>query len=139
MTTKATLEIKGLTELMENIMRAGADIDAAAQRALAKGADILQAEMDALVPVGSAADGDPHPGNLKNNITIDGPFQDGNFSYVQVGVVHADADTSIYGNVIEYGSRNRRAQSYIRRAIDNKRAAAMRAIRESLKAEGLAD
>ena len=131
MTTKATLEVKGLEALMENILRAGVDIDAASQRALAKGAEILQSEMDALVPVDT--------GNLKSNITIDGPFQDGNFSYVQVGVVHADAETAIYGNVIEYGSRNRPARSYIRAAIESKRAAAMSAIRASLKAEGLAD
>ena len=131
MTTKATLEVKGLESLMENIMRAGADIDAAAQRALAKGAEILQSEMDALVPVDT--------GNLKSNITIDGPFQDGNFSYVQVGVVHADAETAIYGNVIEYGSGHVKAQSYIRAAIDRKASAAMSAIRASLKAEGMAE
>jgi hypothetical protein len=72
---------------------------------------------------------------------IDGPHQDGNFHYVEVGVVNADADTATYGNVQEYGSpsKNIQPQSYIRAGTDRKGAAAKRAIRDSLKAEGMVD
>ena len=132
MTTKATFTMNGMAKYLEDIQKAGLDIDAAAQRALVKGGGILQAEMDALVPVGLT-------GNLKAKIVIDGPYQDGNLNYVDVGVVHADAETAKYGNVQEYGSpsKNIPAQSYIRAAIDRKKTAVMQAIRVSLKAEGM--
>jgi HK97 gp10 family phage protein len=132
-TTRARFELKGLSEYLEALQQAGVDIDAAAQRALEAGGTILEAEMETLVPVDE--------GNLKAHIVMDGPHQDGNFSYVEVGVVGADEKTAIYGNVQEYGSpsKNIKAQPYIRPAIDGKRLAVNRTIRESLKAEGFVD
>lgn len=134
MTTRATLNLKGLAEYLETIQQAGLDIDAAAQRALMKGGAVLKTEMDTLVPVGES-------GDLKSAVVLDGPHQNGNFNYVEVGVINASADVAEYGNVQEYGSpsKNIPAQPYIRPAIDNKRSAVMRETRESLKAEGLAD
>ena len=75
------------------------------------------------------------------NIVINGPFRDGNRNYVEVGVITDDAETAKYANVQEFGSPSKHipAQPYIRPAIDRKKAAAMRAIRESLKAEGMVD
>lgn len=135
MTTKARFDLKGLDEYMEAVQSAGKDIDAAAQRALEKGAGVLQPEMVELAP--------KDEGNLAANITIDGPFQEGNLNYVLVGVVQADAETSRYGNAQEYGwhsgGKFHPGKPYIRPAIDRKRALVLRTIRESLKAEGLAD
>ena len=133
MTTHARFELKGLDEYLEAIQQAGQDIDAAAKRALSAGAEILQAEMDILVP--------KDEGNLQDHIVIVGPFQDGNLNYVEVGVVNADAETAIYGNVQEYGSpsKNIKPQSYIRAAVDRKKSAVKKAIRESLKSEGFVD
>jgi HK97 gp10 family phage protein len=131
MTTRARLDFsRGISAYLEDLQKVGVDIDAAAQGALSKGAEILHAEMDRLVP--------KETGNLQEHIVILGPFQDGNVSYVEVGVVGADAETAIYGNVQEYGSpsKNIKPQSYIRAAIDNKAAAVKKAIRESLKAAG---
>jgi HK97 gp10 family phage protein len=141
MVTQGYFDLKGMGEYLEEIAKAGVDIDSAAQRALVKGADILQVEMQSLVPIGDAAHGDPHPGNLLAHIKIKGPLQDGNFNYVEVGVINdidfTDAETAIYGNVQEYGSATNKAQPYIRPAIDNKRRAVMAAMKESLKGEGL--
>jgi HK97 gp10 family phage protein len=133
MATRARFDLKGMSEYLEQIQQAGVDIDAAAKRALEKGASILQAEMDSLVPVDS--------GNLKGNIVISGPFQDGNRNYVEVGAITDDTETAKYANVQEFGSpsKNIPAQPYIRPAIDRKKSAVMRAIRESLKAEGMVD
>jgi len=133
MTTHAKFDLRGMAEYLEAIQQAGLDIDAAAQRALMKGGAVLEAEMDHLVPVES--------GDLKKAIKIDGPHQDGNFSFVEVGVVNADREVAIYGNVQEYGSPSKhiKAQPYIRPAIDGRKAAVKRAIRESLKAEGFVD
>lgn len=137
MVTQAKLTIKGIDEYIEALQQAEKDIDVAAQRALMKGAEILQNEMLKRVPIKS--------GNLYLHIQIKGPLREGNYNYVEVGVIHdinyTDKETAIYGNVQEYGSpsKNIAARPYIRPAIDYKRAAAMRAIRESLKAEGLAE
>lgn len=133
MTTKARFDLKGLDEYIESLQQAEVDIDAAVQRALKKGGEVLEKEMDQRVPVDS--------GNLKDHINIDGPHQEGNFSYVEVGVVNADEETAIYGNVQEYGSpsKNIRAQPYIRPAIDGRKNAVKNAIKESLKTEGFVD
>lgn len=133
MTTRAYLTTKGLSEYLEKVQQAGVDIDAAAQRALMKGGVVLEAGMEALVPVDK--------GNLKAHVNIDGPFQDGNYNFIEVGVVNADAETAIIGNVQEYGSpsKNIPAQSYIRAGVDQKKSAVLREFRASLKAEGLAD
>lgn len=133
MTTRAKFDLKGMAEYLEAIQQAGLDIDAAAQRALLKGAVVLEEEMERLVPKDER--------NLEAHIVIDGPHQDGNFSYVEVGVVNADAETAIYGNVQEYGSpsKNIKAQPYIRPSIDRKKSAVKSEIRESLKSEGMVD
>lgn len=141
MVTQGYFDLKGFGEYLEEIARAGQDIDAAAQRAIAKGADILEVEMESLVPIGDAAKGDPHPGNLLAHIKTKGPLQEGNFSYAEVGVIHdlayTDAETAIYGNVQEYGSATNKAQPYIRPAIDSKRRTVMTTMKESLQEEGL--
>lgn len=136
---KARFDLKGFEKYLEELTKAGVDIDAAADRALEKGSQVLHTEMQLLVPVGQAAEGDEHPGNLKRNITVEGPFRDGNLHYVLVGVSSKDAETAIYGNVQEYGSpgKNIPAQPYIRPALDSKRAAYKKAVKESLVAEGL--
>jgi len=133
MTTYAKIELKGLDEYFKTIKQAGIDIDAAAQRALDAGGEILHSEMDNLVP--------KDEGNLQAHIVILGPFLDGNLNYVEVGVLNADAKTTIYGNVQEYGSpsKNIKSQSYIRAAVDRKKSAVRKAIRESLKSEGFVD
>lgn len=137
MTTQAKFDLKGLDEYLDEIQQAGKDIDAAAQRALEKAAPILRDEMQVLVPVDE--------GNLYEHIKIRGPLQEGNVHIVEVGVIHqldyTDAKTAEYGNVMEYGSPSKhiRAQPYIRPAIDRKRAAVRKAIRDSLKSEGMVD
>lgn len=138
MTTQAKFEMMGLAEYLEAIAKAGEDVDAAAHRALKKGGEILEKEMERLAPVGET-------GNLQAHVQLRGPLQEGNFSFVEVGVIHqidyTGADVAIYGNVQEYGSpsKNIKAQPYIRPAIDGKKNAVKKAIKDSLKAEGFVD
>jgi len=126
--TSGRLEFSGLANYLEDLAQAGQDVDAAAQRALSKGAEEILPVMQALVPK------DTH--NLEGHLSIDGPHQDGNFSYVDIGIIEADKETAIYGNVQEYGSSSAAAQPYIRPALKSRKAAAMRAMKESLKVEG---
>ena len=140
MTTQDYFNLSGLGDYLEEIARAGKDVDGAAQRALQKGSVILQDGMTSLVPIGDAAKGDPHPGNLLRHIQIKGPLQEGNYSFAEVGVIHdiafTDPDTAIYANVQEYGSATNHAQPYIRPAIDGKKSAVMREMKQSLSEEG---
>lgn len=129
MATTGKLELSGLRAYLEDLAAAGKDVDAAAARALEAGAQPVLAEMKALVPK------DTH--NLENHLGVDGPHRDGNFSYVDIGVVTADKETAIYGNVQEYGSSSVAAKPYIRPSFKSKKSAAMKAMKESLKGEGL--
>jgi len=107
---KTRLETKGFSEYLERLAKAGRDIDAVSGEALAAGGEILLNGMVTRVPV------DTH--NLQSHLKVDGPHQDGNFHYVEVGLVRADADTARYGNVQEFGSSNTPAQPYIRPTLD---------------------
>ncbi len=128
MSTTGRLSLNGLNAYLEDIAQAGLDIDAAAARALAAGAKPILAQMKIDVPK------DTH--NLEEHLSIDGPHRTGNFSYVDIGIVAADQETGIYGNVQEYGSSSVAAQPYIRPAFKGKKAKAMRAMKDSLKSEG---
>jgi HK97 gp10 family phage protein len=128
MATSGKLELSGLGAYLEDLARAGQDVDAAAERALEAGAQPILADMKELVPK------DLH--NLERHLTIEGPDREGNLISVQIGIVVADKETAIYGNVQEHGSSSVTAQPYIRPAFKRKRAAAMRAMKASLKAEG---
>ena len=126
---KGKLTLDGLSNYLEELAKAGQDIDAAAHGALEVGAEILEKEMIALVPK------DTH--HLESTIGVDGPHQHGNFSYVLVGVVNADKETAIYGNVQEYGSSSVEAQPYIRPAFKRKKAAVMKAMKNHLQSLGM--
>ena len=138
MTTKASFNLNGMAKYLEDIVQAGVDIDPAADRALQAGANVLLPEMQRLVPVGDPAEGDPHPGQLKENIIIEGPIQEGNLHTIKIGVSADDKEVSTYGFVQEVGSPSKHipAQPYIRPAIDTKRAATKQAIKQSLVKEG---
>jgi hypothetical protein len=137
MTTTGTFDLNGLDKYLKAIEDAGKDIDEAAATALMVGAKVLQDEMIDLVPKGDTL-------NLMEHIQIKGPIQEGNLTYVEVGVIHdiafTDARTAQYGNAQEYGwvsgGKFHPGKSYIRAAIDNVAAGAMALIRASLKRQG---
>lgn len=133
MATRLRLELKGFDEYLAKIAALGRDIDEAAAKGLLAGAEIIQDSMRDLAPVDT--------GNLRAHIKIKGPLRDGNFTYVDVGLIneitYTDPVTARYGNVQEYGSANTPAHPFIRPGIDHARKAAMAALRESLEQDGL--
>jgi len=133
MPIKAGFSTKGFESYLEDIQQAGKDIDAAAARALQAGAGVLLPVMVELVPK------DEH--DLERSLVIDGPHQDGNRIYIDVGLIDAPKEIAIYGGVQEYGSPSKhiQAQSYIRAAWDRMKSKVSKAIRGSLKAEGMVD
>lgn len=125
---KAKLDLKGFSEYLEAIQKAGRDIDAATDRALVRGGEVLLEGMKRRVPK------DTH--NLEEHLVIEGPVRDGNFHYVEVGV-SSDAETARYGNAQEFGSSSMPAHPYVRPALDGERRKVNQAIKESLKSEGV--
>jgi len=130
---KAKLDLKGFEAYLEAIAQAGKDVDASASKALLAGAQPVQAEMQALAPELS--------GNLKEHIQIDGPYQEGNYHYIDVGLIGkrsmTDADTMRYGLAQEYGTSSMEAHPYIRPGKDRARAKSRAAMRESLEEDGV--
>ncbi len=124
---KGSLSLAGLADYLEDLAAAAVDVDAAAQRALSAGGAVAVGEMDRLVPVDKGA--------LKAHLAVSEPAQDGNYSYVDVGILDADKEIAIYGNVQEYGSSSVAAQPYIRPAL-KKKALIRKAMQASLKSEG---
>ncbi len=130
MAARTQLTMRGLDAYLEALALAGADIDAAADRALLKAAQIIQQRMIDLVPVDT--------GNLQEHILIKGPQQEGNRHWIEVGIIYdrnyTDAETARYANSVEYGNSSMAAQPFIRPAIDQTKSAALRAMKEELTA-----
>ena len=133
MSTKTSFSLKGLEEYLEKIAEAGQDVDAAAQKALMEGAKVAQSGMQRRVRK------DSH--NLENHIQIDGPYQEGNYSFVDVGLINkkefTDAETARYGNSQEYGTSSMPAQPYIRPTMTGDKAKITQAMKQSLEEDGL--
>jgi HK97 gp10 family phage protein len=103
---KATLSLAGLDALLEKLAKSSADIDADIADALDAGADVALEGMRERVPV--------RTGMLQSKLTKRGPIHSGNYTYIDVGLIGADAEVSRYGNVIEFGAHKKPARSYIR-------------------------
>lgn len=133
MTTQGSFTLDGLNDYFEQLARAGEDVDAVAAEVIAEGGIEMQAEMQSLVPIDT--------GNLYEHIQMDGPKQEGNFTFVDVGVIHVasqtDAETARYGNVMEYGSATTAAQPYIRPALKRKKGVVKQAMQKVLTRFGL--
>ena len=128
MAIKTRLTTKGFDEYLEKVTLAGQNIDDAADEALRAGGEILANGMHERVPKDT--------GNLDQYIGCTEPKADGNFHYVDVGVLKPDGDTARYANVQEFGSANTPAQPYIRPTLDHDMAAARKAMREVFKDQG---
>lgn len=124
------------------IVRKGLNVDAAAAKAVIAGGDEILDGMLGNVPVGDATKGDPHPGQLMRTLKRTEPTLDGNYTFVLVGMPSdAPADVARYGNAQEYGygrgGKQYPPQSYIRKGYDEKKTSARKAIKDTLKAEGM--
>jgi HK97 gp10 family phage protein len=133
MTVRYVFDLKGLSEYLEKIVQAGEDVDEAAARAVTAGGDVLVQGMQGRVAVLT--------GNLKEHISRTEPVRDGNYTYIDVGVLDgenlADADTARYGNAQEFGTASMPAHPYIRPAIDEDKSKVRAAERAALEQDGI--
>lgn len=133
MVTQGKFTLSGLENYLEDLAKSGENIDSLVQETLVEAAIEVREEMRNLVPVDE--------GDLLEGIQIDGPHQNGNFSYVDVGVIHDKSFTgkelAIYGNVQEYGSATVDAHPYIRPALARKKRVVVKAMQKVLTRMGL--
>ena len=108
--TKSTLSTKGFEDYLEKLAQAGADIDAVCNEALNAGAQVLHAGMMRRSP--------RKTGELRRHILIKGPFQDGNFHSIKVGVLDVNREKETYFFYQEVGSARTAAHPYIRPTLD---------------------
>ena len=129
MTTKGYISTKGFAEFLEKIVESGQDVDQAAQDALTAGGEVALNGMQRRVPK------DEH--NLEKNLSLSEPQQDGNYSFIEVGLLRdVDAETVRYGNAQEYGSSSMAAQPYIRPTMAEDAGKIRKAMKESLIESG---
>ncbi len=130
MAVRAKMDLKGFDEYLENIARAGQAIDPVASRAVEAGGEVLLSGMQSRAPK------DTH--NLEHSLKVDGPHQDGNLHYVEVGLPRGtDAETARYGNAQEYGTSSMAAQPYVRPTLDSDMSKARKAMRQVFEDEEL--
>lgn len=130
MAIKAKINTKGFDAYFERIRRAGLSIEGAADRAALAGGNVLKTGMRERVRKLTH--------NLEEHIDVE-PVNNGTFRGVEVGLIHADAETARYGTVQEYGSSSVSPQSFVRATVDEDMTAARRAMRDSLKREGVVE
>lgn len=103
--------MSSLTEMVEAMEMEAKEIDTNLAIAIKEGAKIAQQGMKRRVKKDTR--------NLEKNIHIDTVKKaDGRLS-IEIGLMRTgqykvDADTARYGNVLEYGSRTQKANSYVR-------------------------
>lgn len=127
MTTRVKLTTKGFEPFMEQIAKLGKNLDAVVDRALEAGAEVLLDGMQRRVPK------DTH--NLEEHLKVDGPHQEGNYHYITIGLMDADAETARYGNAQEYGTSSMAAQPYIRPTLDSDKRKAGAAMKQVFEQE----
>jgi HK97 gp10 family phage protein len=126
---KGFFKLTGFDEYLDKIALAGKDIDQAAENAVVVGGDVLKEGMQERAPK------DEH--DLENAIVRTEPERDGNFVFVEVGVIGANADITRYGTAQEFGSSSMEAQPYVRSTVDRDAAKMRRAQRASLEKDGV--
>jgi HK97 gp10 family phage protein len=133
MATRAILTLNGLDEYLEKIAQAGKDVDVAAAHAVVAGGDVLVEGTRKRVAVLT--------GDLKAHLNRTKPVQNGNFTYVEVGVFDGenlpDAALARKANAQEYGTASMPAHPYLRPAIDEDKGKVHAAERAALKKDGI--
>jgi HK97 gp10 family phage protein len=127
MVTRAKITTKGFEEYLEKLAEAGKNVDERVARALRAGAEVARDGMVKRVRK------DTH--NLEEHIGVTEVRQDGNYVFVQIGVLDADDETARYGNAQEYGTSSMAAQSYIRATMDEDAAKIKRAMKDEFEGE----
>lgn len=124
---RVKMPLNGLDKYLKRLRDAGKDIDIVANDALVAAGQVLHPAILERTPVmEKAVPGKPAPGNLKNHIVVNGPFQVGNRHFLYVEVDLTNREMMQYAIYVEYGHGNAAPRSYIRAGVDAARKDARR-------------
>ncbi len=136
---KSTFNVSGMEVYIENLMKAGKDVDLVAREVLAEVAKDMHSEMLSKCPTDS----------LLEYIRIHTPTSEGHYNYVNVGILYGleytPGDVMRKANAIEYGHIKRNGKGnvapipFIRPAVIKGRAKLNQLAEQKFKAAGLAD
>jgi hypothetical protein len=103
---KLSLKLEGFENYLEELVKAGKDIDRIAEEGLEKGADIFISGMQRRAPFG----------RIRTRIRKSAIGRDGNKRYLYVGVLRdSSAEDARIANVWEFGGRTAPSSKYPRR------------------------
>lgn len=103
---KSSLDTRGMENYLEDLAKAGQDIDSIAGEALTAGGEVLLSGMVRRAP--------ENLGNLIHHLKLEGPNHEGNYHFVNVGISEIDLETEMYFFYQENGSARNPAHPYIR-------------------------
>lgn len=122
---RAKLDVSGLQDYANKLVKAGADIDAAADQALTDAAQILYASILPRIPVDT--------GNLRDHLVINGPIRSDNRHYVYVEIDLQDREQMLYAVYQEFGTARHPARSYIRTGVQSAKSRASKAMQTAFE------
>jgi HK97 gp10 family phage protein len=129
MAVRAKLVTKGFEAYLEELVRQAHDIHAVTDEALEAGGDVLLDGRKKRVPKDTR--------QLEDNLSVMGPYKDGNFHFITVGIdKDAPGEVHRYGLAQEFGTSNMPGQPYIRPTIDEDMTKARAAMRKVFKSKG---
>ena len=101
----------GIGGFLSAIRAARPFLESAALVDLREDANRIAERAKELAPVGTPEEGDPHPGAMKEDISVRGEGIDSKGPYIDVGTVEP------YGLFMEFGTEHNTAQPFMRPAI----------------------
>ena len=129
MTDRFNIDMQGIDAYLKKLTDASENVDESAINAVLAGGEVAKDGMQMRVAK------DTH--NLEKHIVVGEVKRDGNFTSVDVGVLHADEETSRYGNAQEYGTSSMPAQPYIRPTQKEDAGKIKKTMKESLIEDGV--
>lgn len=135
---KARITTQGFAEYLDALAKAGRDIDGITDDALASGGEVLLEGMQRRAPVLKIPDPRFRAGDLRDALRCTEPQKDGNYHYVEIGLLKGtERRIIIYGVVQEFGSSSVSPQPYFRPTLDEDMTKARNAMRVVFKKIGV--
>lgn len=114
---KSSFDVRGLDDYIEELLKAGKEVDLVARDALAEAAQDLQSALINAVPEAEGVNADA----LREHIHIRTPSGEGHYNYVNVGflrdLAYTPAGIDIHAKIVEFGSVWTPARPFIRATV----------------------
>jgi HK97 gp10 family phage protein len=124
MTTRGSFEVKGLDGYLEDMVKAGVDVDQVVADVLTEAAPIAEEEL-ATALLRTKQSGEVWTGETEASITASSVQSEGNYHFIELSVGGADVPQAFHK---EYGSTRQAAEPFIRPAFTKLRRSKLKAM-----------